>query len=84
LRTRPLESTILVGIGCLDGAILGVYGHALASRWLSVSVGFPAPFSLGLSLIILTVGIVTFIALVVVAVPGVLAARVSPSISLQD
>jgi putative ABC transport system permease protein len=83
-RSLLLESAILVGIGCLDGVILGVYGHALASRWLNLTVGFPAPFSLGLGLVILTVGIVTVIALMVVAVPGVVAARVSSSMSLQE
>ena len=30
------------------GALAGVYGHALASRWLRLSTGFPAPFAIGL------------------------------------
>jgi putative ABC transport system permease protein len=83
-RSLLLESTILVAIGCLDGAILGIYGHALASRWLKLSVGFPAPFSLDLGLVFLTVAIVAAIALAVISLPGLIAARVPPLASVQE
>jgi putative ABC transport system permease protein len=83
-RSLLLESAILVCIGCLDGAILGVYGHALASRWLAVSVGFPAPFSLGIGVVFLTLAIITGVALLVVALPGLGAARVLPRTSFQE
>lgn len=83
-RSLLIESAIVIAIGCLDGAILGVYGHALASRWLNVSVGFPAPFSVGLNIVLLTLGIVAAIALVVVAVPGIIAAHVSAETALQE
>jgi putative ABC transport system permease protein len=84
LRSLMLESTILVGIGCLDGASLGIYGHALASRWLQIAVGFPAPFSLGLGVVFLTLAIITGIALAVIALPGLLAARVPVRASFQE
>ena len=83
-RSLLLESAILICIGCLDGAVLGIYGHALASRWLKLSVGFPAPFSLGIGLVLLTLAIVTAIALAVIAVPGLVAARVPPRASFQE
>ncbi len=83
-RSLLLESTILLGIGCLDGAILGVYGHALASRWLEVSVGFPAPFSLGIGVVFLTLGVITGVALAVIALPGLGAARVLARTSFQE
>jgi putative ABC transport system permease protein len=83
-RSLLLESAILVCIGCLDGAVLGVYGHALASRWLAVSVGFPAPFSLGIGVVFLTLAIITGVALLVVALPGLGAARVLPRTSFQE
>jgi putative ABC transport system permease protein len=84
LRALLLESTILIGIGCLDGAILGIYAHALASRWLQVSVGFPAPFSLGMGVVFLTLALIIGIALTVIALPGLIAARVPPRASFQE
>jgi putative ABC transport system permease protein len=83
-RSLLLESAILLCIGCLDGAILGIYGHALASRWLEVSVGFPAPFSLGIGIVFLTLAIISGVALAVIALPGLGAARVLPRTSFQE
>jgi putative ABC transport system permease protein len=83
-RSLLLESGIVLGIGCADGAVFGVYGHALASRWLRLTTGFPAPFSLGLTQVLLTLLLVGGIALAVVALPGLSAARVSPQTSFQE
>jgi putative ABC transport system permease protein len=83
-RSLLLESAILLSVGCLDGAILGIYGHALASRWLKLSVGFPAPFSLGFGLVALTLGGVICVALLVIALPGLAAARVPPRAGFQE
>ncbi len=79
-----LEGAILMTIGCLDGALFGVYGHALADRWLKLTTDFPAPFALGVEQIVFTVGLVTCIALLVISLPGLVAARVSPSVSFQE
>ncbi|MGA2453674.1 MAG: FtsX-like permease family protein [Solirubrobacteraceae bacterium] len=83
-RALLLESFIVLGIGCADGIALGVYGHALASRWLRLATGFPAPFSLGGARLLVTVIIVVGITMVVIALPGLSAARVSPSASFQE
>ncbi len=83
-RALLLESSIVLGIGCADGLVVGVYGHALASRWLRLTTGFPAPFSLGVGRLLITVVLVAGITLAVVAVPGLSAARVSPSASFQE
>ncbi len=83
-RALLLESGLLLAIGSLDGAILGVYGHVLASRWLELSVGFPAPFSLGIGLVLLTLGLMLSIALLVIALPGLLATRVSTQLAFQE
>jgi putative ABC transport system permease protein len=69
-RGLLIESVILIGIGCLDGVILGVYGHALANRYLRLSTGFPAPFSLGGPQLVLTLLIVAGVSLIVIALPG--------------
>jgi putative ABC transport system permease protein len=83
-RALLLESLILLGIGCTDGILLGIYGHALASRWLELTTGFPAPFSLGGSQVLITFALVTGIAIFVVALPGYTAARVPARTSFQE
>jgi putative ABC transport system permease protein len=83
-RALLLESAIVLGVGCITGAILGIYGHALASRALLLTTGFPAPFSLGSLRILVTLGIVAGIAMVVIAIPGLLAARVPARASFQE
>lgn len=79
-----LESAVVLGIGCLDGAILGVYGHALADRYLRVSTSFAAPFSFGAGQIVLTLLIVGGVSLAVIAIPGYSAAGVAPELSFQE
>ncbi len=83
-RSLILESAIVLVIGCLDGAILGVYGHALADRWLRLSTGFPAPFGAGWPQVFLTFAIVAGIALAVVALPGWSAAQGHSNTRLQE
>jgi putative ABC transport system permease protein len=83
-RSLVLESAIVLGVGCADGAILGIYGHALAGRWLKLTTGFPAPFSLGGVELLLTIMLVAGISLSVIALPGMSAARVSPEASFQE
>jgi len=83
-RALLLESAITVGIGCAVGAVVGIYGHALAGRWLKVTTGFPAPFAVAPTQLILTLMLITAVALAVIAVPGFAAARVPPRASFQD
>ncbi len=84
LRSLLLEAGILLAIGCFDGVAMGIYGHALADRWLRLTTDFPAPFTAGPVRVLLTVSIVLCIALVVVSLPGLAAARISPSASFQE
>ena len=79
-----LESGLMLGLGSLTGAVVGVYGHALASRWLTATTGFPAPFSIGAPQVLLTLGLITFIGLAVLALPVFAATRVSVRLSLQE
>lgn len=83
-RTLVLESAIVLGIGCLVGAILGVYGHALADRWLRLTTGFPAPFSMGWPQVFLTLALLIGIALAVMALPGWSAARSPARTGFQE
>lgn len=83
-RALLLESAIVLGIGCLAGALLGVYGHALAARELRLTTGFPAPFALSELHVLVTLALVAGIAMLVIAVPGLAAARVPVRASFQE
>jgi putative ABC transport system permease protein len=79
-----LESIVMIALGSLVGALVGIYGHALAAHWLTITTGFPAPFSFGAAHIFLTFALVTAIATLVISLPGMAAARVAPRLSLQE
>lgn len=83
-RALLLESAITVGVGCVIGGVVGVYGHALAGRWLTLTTGFPAPFSIAPSQVLVTLLLVTAVALAVIAIPGLAAARVPARAGFQD
>ncbi len=83
-RSLILESAIVLSIGCLVGAVLGVFGHALADRWLRLTTGFPAPFSVGWPQVFLTFALVASIALAVMALPGLSAARAPARTGFQE
>ena len=83
-RALLLESAIVLGAGCAVGAVAGVCGHALASRWLRLKTGFPAPFALGTERVALTFALLAVIALAVIALPGLAAARAPARTSLQE
>jgi putative ABC transport system permease protein len=81
-RAIMLESGIVLLNGCLAGAVFGIYGHALASRYLKLTTGFPAPFTLAPLQILLSLGILAGMACLVIAVPGFRAASASgPTVS---
>ncbi len=83
-RAVLLESAIVLGVGAAVGAASGVYGHALASRWLRLTTGFPAPFSVGPGEVFLTLALLGIIALTVLSLPGLAAARAPARTSFQE
>ncbi len=83
-RSLLLESAIVLAVGCVNGTILGVYGHELADRWLRLTTDFPAPFAIGGPQVLIPLAVVAGIALAVIALPGLIAAQVPPSVSFQE
>jgi putative ABC transport system permease protein len=83
-RALVLECAIVLGIGCAVGTVLGVYGHELGSRGLIELTGFPAPFSLDITQILVTLALLAGISVTIVALPGLFAAQVSAQLSLQE
>jgi len=72
------ESALLLGTGCLTGAVFGSYGQLLLSHALLSVTGFPVVFSTGALAAIGSFVLVTAVAAAIVAIPGYRAARVAP------
>lgn len=78
------ESGLVVLTGCIVGAVAGIYGHALIDLYLRAATGYPAPFSIAIPQGLETIGAIVGAALAVLAIPGVMASRVQPSLALQE
>lgn len=83
-RVLACESLMVLGTGGLVGALAGVYGHLLCDRYLRLTTGFPAPFAIEGLHTLLTIILIVMGALLVLAVPGYLAAQAPPQLALQD
>jgi putative ABC transport system permease protein len=83
-RALLLESAITIAVGAVLGGVIGILGHAFASRFLEASTGFPAPFSFDAGQVLLTLSLLTALALAVIAIPGGAAARVPPTTVFKE
>ncbi|MBB4664769.1 ABC transporter permease [Conexibacter arvalis] len=79
-----LEGLAILAIGCATGIAAGIYGHLLGNRWLELTTGFPAPFSLQIPQAAELVALVVALTLLIVAIPGFLATRVPPRLRFQE
>ena len=78
-RSLFFESAVLLGSGCLIGAVFGLYGQLVISHALATVTGFPITISVGATIAIFSFIIVSATALAIVAAPGYLAVRVKPT-----
>ncbi|HEY2570599.1 MAG TPA: FtsX-like permease family protein, partial [Solirubrobacteraceae bacterium] len=83
-RALLWEAGLLLGAGCSLGAVFGLYGQLLLSRALVRVTGFPVAFSPGVLVALASFALVTATAMLIVAVPGALATRVRPAVSLRE
>lgn len=83
-RALLLESAVLLGTGCLTGALFGLCGQQLLDRALETVTGFPVVSSVDIEFAFLSFALVTAVAVAIAALPGYLAARVPPAVALQD
>ncbi|WP_445148683.1 ABC transporter permease [Baekduia sp. Peel2402] len=83
-RALAVESGVLIGVGCLFGALASLLGQVLSSRGLQWISGFPIEPRAQLGISAAIFGLVTGIAVLAVAVPGYLVARVDPSLRATD
>jgi putative ABC transport system permease protein len=83
-HTILLESLLLLGVGCLTGAIFGLYGQQLADRALAQTINFPVVYSVTALTALASLALMTATALAILAVPGWFASSVPASLALQD
>jgi putative ABC transport system permease protein len=83
-RTVLLESALLVGVGCLTGAVFGVYGQQLADRALAQTINFPVVPSVTALGALSSFGLMIATALAILAIPGYLATSVPAALALQE
>ncbi len=83
-RMLLLESALLLGAGCLTGALVGLYGQVVIDGYLRNVTGFPiVTLTAGLRPLEL-LALVIAIVLALAAVPVLQAARVSPTLALEE
>jgi putative ABC transport system permease protein len=83
-RTILFESLLLLSVGCLTGAIFGVYGQQLADRALANVIDFPVVYSLAPVTVLGSLLLVMATALTILASPGYLVASVPAALALQE
>lgn len=79
-RALLCESLLLLGSGCLLGAIFGLYGQLVQSHALANVTGFPVIITLAPFVAISSLALVSAAAAAIVALPGYLAVRVRPTL----
>jgi putative ABC transport system permease protein len=78
------ESALMLGAGCVTGAVAGIYGQVVIDGYLRHVTGFPVD-SVGASLRPLEVFVLTIaIVLALAALPGWAASRVSPTLAFNE
>jgi putative ABC transport system permease protein len=76
--TLVCESAALLTVGCLSGAVFGIYGQLLLSHALLSVTGMPVIFSSSVLMALGSFLLITVVAAAIVAVPGYRVARVAP------
>jgi putative ABC transport system permease protein len=83
-RALLWESSILLGAGCVLGAIFGLFGQLLLSRALSNVYGFPVIEAFSISAAVASCALIVVVAVLIVAIPGYAAARVRASVGMPE
>ncbi len=83
-RMLAIEVGLMLGAGCLTGAILGMYGQLVIDSYLKDVTGFPvAGFATGARPLLIFVAVVACV-LAITAIPAWFASRVSPIFALDE
>ncbi len=83
-RILLLEAALMLGAGCLAGAIAGIYGQLMLDGYLQRVTGFPLARMASSARPFEILALVLALALAIAAAPGWRASRVSPALALED
>jgi putative ABC transport system permease protein len=83
-RILLLEGGVMLGAGCLTGAIAGIYGQVVIDRYLKDVTGFPVASAASAARPLELFALVLGAALLIAAVPGWRASRVPPALALGE
>jgi putative ABC transport system permease protein len=83
-RILLLEAALMLGAGCLTGAVAGIYGQVVIDGYLRHVTGFPLASIVTGGRPLEIFALVLAIALTVMAIPGWFASRVSPALALEN
>lgn len=83
-RILMMESTLMLGAGCVTGALTGVYGEAVIDGYLAHVTGFPVASVTASARPLELLLVVIVVVLCIAAGPAVLASRVSPRLAFGE
>jgi putative ABC transport system permease protein len=83
-RILLMEATLMMGAGCLAGAVAGVYGQVIIDGYLERVTGFPVANLAASGRPFAVLALVVALVLAIVAIPGWSASRVSPTLALNE
>jgi putative ABC transport system permease protein len=83
-RILLVEAGLMLGAGCVTGALAGVYGQFVIDAYLRHVTGFPVAGAGASARPLEILALVLAAALAIVAIPGWLASRVPPALALAE
>jgi putative ABC transport system permease protein len=83
-RILLCEAALMLGAGCVTGALAGVYGQFIIDAYLRHVTGFPVASAGASARPVEIFALVLAAALLAVAIPGWLASTVSPALALAE
>jgi putative ABC transport system permease protein len=83
-RILLLEASVMLGAGCLTGAVVGIYGQLVIDGYLRHVTGFPVAGAATSARPLEVFAVVLAAALALAAIPGWMASRVPPALALRE
>jgi putative ABC transport system permease protein len=83
-RILGVEAGLMLGTGCITGAVAGFYGQYVIDAYLRHVTGFPVAAAGASVRPVLVLAVVLAAAIALVAGPAWLASRVAPSVALSE
>jgi putative ABC transport system permease protein len=83
-RLLLVEALVMLGAGCVTGALAGVYGQLIIDSYLKHVTGFPVASLVTAGRPLEILALVVLVVLALAAIPGFLASRVAPMLAFAE